>query len=339
MTTEELEKKLKISKYTWIHCPTLELKKQVLSIFNQLGLKWGSKNHYIRYTNWDSHREDTTYYPFDGEFSFLEFAYSTGYKIINAEEFIALHTEEEEFDLENYIPKGNLEGFPKEIIARMLDCQEEQGNPRDVTVFEKQRDEGKNKRGFTWENTKEGNMFWSNVLTNKDFDIFFKRYPKQDYQDNSQEFRIGDKVYDILQKEVGVVQGIDYSSSIRYRLSVEFKSGFKTYTINGCYIPACKNPQLLHYRNDYDYSIINFNNLPKRQKPKKWRAKEGETYYRFTSNFEVKGFYDDNDISDNVAYHSGNYFQTKEEAQEVKDKLNKYFQELINPNKQNEETN
>ena len=40
-------------------------------------------------------------------------------------------------ELENYIPKGKLEGFPKEIIARMLDCQEEQGNPRDVTVFEK----------------------------------------------------------------------------------------------------------------------------------------------------------------------------------------------------------
>ena len=40
MTTEELEKKLKISKDTWIHCPTLELAKQVLSIFHQLGLKW-----------------------------------------------------------------------------------------------------------------------------------------------------------------------------------------------------------------------------------------------------------------------------------------------------------
>ena len=40
-------------------------------------------------------------------------------------------------ELENYEPKGQLEGFPKEIIARMLDCQEEQGNKRDVTVFEK----------------------------------------------------------------------------------------------------------------------------------------------------------------------------------------------------------
>ena len=79
MTTEELEKKLKISKDTWIHCPTLELAKQVLSIFHQLGLKWC--------------RENTIYYPFDGEFSSLEFTHAIGYKIINAEEFIALHTE------------------------------------------------------------------------------------------------------------------------------------------------------------------------------------------------------------------------------------------------------
>ena len=91
MTTEELEKKLKISKYTWIHCPTLELEKQVLSIFNQLGLKWCSKNHYIRYTNWDSYKENTTYHPFDGVFSSLEFYNLLNYKIINAKEFIALH--------------------------------------------------------------------------------------------------------------------------------------------------------------------------------------------------------------------------------------------------------
>lgn len=81
MTTEELEKKLKISKDTCIHCPTLELAKQVLSIFHQLGLKWC--------------RDNTIYYPFDGEFSSLKFAHAIGCKIISAEEFIALHTENE----------------------------------------------------------------------------------------------------------------------------------------------------------------------------------------------------------------------------------------------------
>ena len=54
MTTKELEKKLKISEKTCIHCPTLELAKQVLSIFHQLGLKWCNEKNYMIYTNWDS---------------------------------------------------------------------------------------------------------------------------------------------------------------------------------------------------------------------------------------------------------------------------------------------
>lgn len=95
MTTEELQKKLKISKDTCIHCPTLELAKQVLSIFNQLGLRWSSEKHYITYSHWDNYRENTVYYPFEGVFFSLEFAYWTNYKIISAEEFIALHTENE----------------------------------------------------------------------------------------------------------------------------------------------------------------------------------------------------------------------------------------------------
>ena len=304
------------------------------NIFHQLGLRWKSGTHYTLNSNWDSFKENTVYYPFEGVFFSLEFAHWTNYKIINAKEFIALHTE---FDLENYIPKGDLIGFPKEIISRMLDCQEEQGNPRDVSVFEEKINARMDIKGFSWGKTKEKWYFWGDVIGNKNFNHFFEKYPKQEYQElknnkkeeNSQEFKVGDEVYDILLKEVGIVQDIDYSPNIPYGLSVKFKSGLKSYTINGCYIPEYKNPHLLHYRDDYDYNVIDFNNLPKRQEHKRWRAKKGEIYYRFTSNFEIKGFYDDNDCSDNVAYDSDNYFKTKEEAQEVADKLNKYFQELI----------
>lgn len=93
MTTEELENKLKISKDTCIHCTTEELAKQVLNIFHQLDLTWGDKTHYTLNSHWDNRKEDTVYYPFDGEYSSLEFAHLKGYKIINAKEFIALHTE------------------------------------------------------------------------------------------------------------------------------------------------------------------------------------------------------------------------------------------------------
>ena len=333
MTTTELENKLKISKNTCIHCPIEELAKQVLNIFHHLGLKWCNEKHYIICTNWDKHEENTLYYPFDGLYSSLKFADLTGYKVISAEEFITLHTEEEEFDLENYEPEGNLKGFPKEIISHMLAYQEKQGNPRDISVFERNKYTIVELGGFDWDKTIEENIFWEELIGNKNFNLVFKKYTKQDYQNNPQEFKVGDEVYDILQKEVGVVQYIDYSPYIPYGLSVKFKSGLKSYTINGCYIPEYKNPHLLHYRDDYDYSIINFNNLPKRQKPKRWRAEKGGKYYSLTSNFKVEDYIEDNDCFDNEAYDSGNYFQTKEEAQEVKDKLNKYFQELINPNK------
>ena len=94
MTTEELEKKLKISKDTCIHCPTLELAKQVLSIFHQLGLRWCDEKHYTLTHNWDWYEENTVYYPFDGKLASLKLVQEID-KVINAEEFIALHTENE----------------------------------------------------------------------------------------------------------------------------------------------------------------------------------------------------------------------------------------------------
>lgn len=272
-------------------------------------------------------------------------------------------------ELENYKPKGDLIGFPKEIITRMLDYQEEQGNPRDVFVFEKQCDATQYIKGFEWSDTQEGWDFWHKVITNKDFDVFFEKYPKQDNQesktakyvqvgdnailsdytstqssveieintteDNSQEFRIGDKVIDILLYEVGVVEDINHSPNIPYGLSVEFKSGLKSYTINGCYIPEYKNPHLLYYRDDYNYDVIDFNNLPKRQKPKRWRAEKGEYYYFINRDIydnildRVCKNKDNYDYTSNEQYKIGNYFQTREQAQEVTDKIQEYFKQLI----------
>lgn len=322
MKKEELEEKLKISKNTCIHCPTEELAKHVLTIFNQLGLKWCNENqHYTTCINWYIFKENTVYYPFEGEFTSLNYARLIDYKVVNAEEFIALHTVKEKYNLENYEPKGDLQGFPKEIIARMLECQEEQGNKIDVSVFERQVIAGR--EGFFWENTKEGDIFWHDVIRHKDFNLFFEKYPKQD---NSQEFRIGDKVIDIILDHKGKI--INVKSNSNLQIQFEGESSITEYNLK-----IEKRPSLLHYRDDYDYNVIDFNNLPKRKKPKRWRAKEGKKYYSLTSNFKVEGYIEDNNYFDNEAYDSDNYFQTKEEAQEVADKLNKCFQELISPNK------
>ena len=74
--------------------------------------------------------------------------------------------------------RGDLKGFPKEIVERMLECQVEQGNEKDVSVFETILDADRYFGGFTWIDTIEGSNWWSEVIDNKNFNMFFNKYPK-----------------------------------------------------------------------------------------------------------------------------------------------------------------
>ena len=82
------------------------------------------------------------------------------------------------FDLDSYVPKGDIEGFPKEVVAKMLERQAQQGNEEDVTVFEENRTSSRSLMGFDWGQTFEGLNFWGSVINDKFFDEFFKEYPK-----------------------------------------------------------------------------------------------------------------------------------------------------------------
>lgn len=73
--------------------------------------------------------------------------------------------------------KGQLEGFPFEIVEKMLYYQEQQGNERDVTVFEDAPYSSFYIKGFTWKYTEEGEEFWGQVIIHKNFEIFFEKYP------------------------------------------------------------------------------------------------------------------------------------------------------------------
>lgn len=234
-------------------------------------------------------------------------------------------------ELKNYTPKGDLEGFPKEIISRMLECQIEQGNPRDVNIFERDRNSTFNKGGFNWYSTKERYGFWSRVINTKNFNYFFERYPKKDNQgnqDNSQEFKVGDEVIDILTKQRGKILQIDYTCTF----PVYLNNG-ESYTLDGRYNTIDIYPKLLHYRNDYDYDVIDFNNLPKRQECKRWRAEKGKEYHFIR--FYLEGWFsislteENNRHCDNINYNSGNYFRTEVEAEIIAQKLNTYMKQLI----------
>lgn len=73
--------------------------------------------------------------------------------------------------------KGQLKGFPKAVVNSMLHYQELQGNKRDVSVFEKNIQALKYEKGFSWTETLATYDFWDNVISDRDFELFFEKYP------------------------------------------------------------------------------------------------------------------------------------------------------------------
>lgn len=73
--------------------------------------------------------------------------------------------------------KGQLEGFPDEVVEKMLEYQVEQGNKKEVAVFESKKTANYWHNGFSWGKTKEGTSFWSRVIVNGNFALFFEKYP------------------------------------------------------------------------------------------------------------------------------------------------------------------
>lgn len=74
---------------------------------------------------------------------------------------------------EDYIPKGQLEGFPLEIVDKMLERRFEQKGG----IFDFEED---HYQGFDWDRTIEGVDFWVEVLIRENFNLFFERYPKEE---------------------------------------------------------------------------------------------------------------------------------------------------------------
>lgn len=58
-------------------------------------------------------------------------------------------------------------------------------------------------------------------------------------------------------------------------------------------------------------------------KPLKWRAEPGGPYYIICTTMDVMRLYDLRESSDNKLYENGNYFRTREEAEEMAKKVKK----------------
>jgi hypothetical protein len=75
--------------------------------------------------------------------------------------------------------QGQIADFPPEIVEMMLQRQFEQTGKRDVSVFEDCESACRSNDGFNWDESPEDHDFWEMVITEKKFDVFFKKYPKE----------------------------------------------------------------------------------------------------------------------------------------------------------------
>ena len=76
---------------------------------------------------------------------------------------------------------GALKDFPIEVVQEMVNEQVMQGNKANVEVFQERVHVGRICGGFDWVASFMGATFWEDVLCRNKFDIFFQKYPKNQY--------------------------------------------------------------------------------------------------------------------------------------------------------------
>ena len=103
-----------------------------------------------------------------------------------------------------YEPKDDIAGYSWEIVSEMLYNQVEQGNPRDVSVFEVRRSTPKDDGGFDWDKTSEGKDYWQVVLGGGPRTSRFKAF----YEKNQRTMAIYEYMLD-------AIKGIDFDGTIK----------------------------------------------------------------------------------------------------------------------------
>ena len=74
--------------------------------------------------------------------------------------------------------KGAIANYPIEVVEKMIEHQVAQGNKPDVEAFYKYSSNDAEEGGFNWKDTIEGVLFWEKVIGDRNFNVFFERYPK-----------------------------------------------------------------------------------------------------------------------------------------------------------------
>lgn len=107
--------------------------------------------------------------------------------------------------------------LPKEIQERMLECQEEQANPRDADVFRDKIWASEYHGGFEWVQAIEGDNFWREVLEKNNHDLFFEKYPKKS--------PLKDAIQEVKANPAEAIKALqEYAKQFNLAVEVVFKS-------------------------------------------------------------------------------------------------------------------
>lgn len=99
-----------------------------------------------------------------------------------------------------------LEGFPFEVVEKMLEYQYAQNNIVDISVFHNLPSAKKCQGGFDWITSPEGYSFWNEIIQGEKFDKFFERYAKSKevYIRGREDLRNGENVIRELESRGGI---------------------------------------------------------------------------------------------------------------------------------------
>lgn len=106
---------------------------------------------------------------------------------------------------------GEIADFPMEVVERMVYEQANQRQKINPTVFAIKKFAGSGEGGFSWALTEDGYAFWEKVISKKDWDLFFSKYPRKTvvYENKKRVYAVGNrknpqKVIDGLVEHGGV---------------------------------------------------------------------------------------------------------------------------------------
>jgi hypothetical protein len=106
---------------------------------------------------------------------------------------------------------GKIADFPMEVVERMVYEQISQRQKPNPTVFAIKNSAAPGEGGFSWAASEDGYTFWEKVISHKDWDLFFSKYPRKTvvYENTNRVYAVGyhnngKKVIDALVEHGGV---------------------------------------------------------------------------------------------------------------------------------------